>query len=347
MKNEPERNFPLISAHYMMAFARFMQAQGISPHVLLEGTGVQLEAMSQPEMYLSVAQVQRVLDQGCRLVPRDTLGFEFGRTTDLALHGLLGFSMLRREKLRELVSLVVTVIRVRLPLMEIRLTDDGPRQHLVLEDSWELGATRRFVTGMYLGAIHNIASLATRDIRLEFDSPAPHGRRGFGDIEGTLLAFGQKTCRATLTYRDRPAWKVENRAPDLIARLGVRTTTVPDEDDVVLRLRQCVFSNPGRQCTLESVAGRLGMSARSLRRHLQEAGQNFSNIRNGIRLEFSRRLLRGSTLPIDEIAERVGYGDQASFSKAFSAWTGISPGRFRRTGDSLDNNPVESISHSA
>lgn len=337
MKHKFEREIPMISAHYMAALARFMQREGVSPGVLLDGTGVPASALHEAEVYLSVAQVQRMIAQACRLVPRASLGFEFGRGADLSLHGLLGFSILRREKLRELVSLVVTFIRVRLPLMEIRLVDDGPRQHMVLEDTWDLGEVRHFVTGMYLGGIHAIGSLATRDIRLEFDAPAPRTTRGFGGIERSLLSFGQPACRATLTYHSRPAWEVENLGADLIARLGVRESAPGDEADVVLRLRQCVMTNPGRECTLESVADHLGMSARSLRRHLQDVGQNFSEIRNGIRLEFAKRLLRGSTFPIEEIAERVGYGDQASFSKAFSAWTGTSPGRFRRSGAGLDD----------
>lgn len=336
MKNGPEREFPMIAAHYVATFVRFMQREGISPQVLLEGTGVAPEAFDKPEVYLSVAQTLRVFEQGCRLVPRESLGFEFGRTADLSVHGLLGFSLFRRENLRELVSLVVTVIRVRLPLMEIRLVDDGPRQYLLLEDSWELGTARRFVTGMYLGGILNVASLATRNIRLEFDGPPPRSMRGFDGVNLAELRFGQRSCRATLTYQTQPAWVTEKMAPQLIAQLGLREEMAPDDSSVVLRLRQQVLANPGRECTLEWVANRLGMSPRSLRRHLQEAGQNFTDIRHRIRLEFARRLLRGSRVPIEEIAARVGYGDQASFSKAFSTWTGISPGRFRRDGSTVN-----------
>ncbi|MFZ5756628.1 MAG: helix-turn-helix domain-containing protein [Pseudomonadota bacterium] len=340
MKHAYERNFPMISAHYAAVLARYMQREGISPEVLLDGTGVPISALREPEVYLSVAQIQRLIEQACRLVPRESLGFEFGRTIDLSAHGLLGFSILRRERLRELVGMVVTVIRVRLPLLDIRLTEDGPRQHLQMEDTWDLGTTRHFVTGMYLGSILSIASLATRDLRLEFDCAAPRTTRGFHGLDRGQVVFGQAACRATLTYHSRPAWQEENRAPELIAKLGAHETGITDEAEIVLRLRRCVLSNPGRDCTLESVAERMGLSARSLRRHLQETGQSFTDIRNCVRLEFARRLLRGSSLPIEEIAEQVGYGDQASFSKAFSAWTGTSPGRYRRAGNTLEEAPV-------
>ena len=338
MKHEFEREFPMISAHYMAALSRFMQREGVATRTLLDGTGVPIEALQQPEIYLSVAQVQAIIEQACRLVPRESLGYEFGRTVDLSVHGLLGFSILRRERLRELVSLVVNLVRVRFPLMEIRLVEDGPRQHMLLEETWELGAARHFVTGMYMGGIQAMTALATRDIQLTFDHPAPRDLRCFTGLDRSQLAFGAERCSATLTYHQRAAWQEEKLAPELIARLGATAAPLIDEADVVLRLRQCIMSNPGRECSLEWAADQLAMSARSLRRHLQDCGQSFTDIRNCIRLEFARRLLRGSSFPIEDIAARVGYGDQASFSKAFNAWTGTSPGRYRREGGSL--NPV-------
>ena len=35
-------------------------------------------------------------------------------------------------------------------------------------------------------------------------------------------------------------------------------------------------------------------------------------------------------MPLDKIAEHIGYSDQASFSKAYRSWTGKTPGEVRR-----------------
>jgi AraC-like DNA-binding protein len=42
------------------------------------------------------------------------------------------------------------------------------------------------------------------------------------------------------------------------------------------------------------------------------------------------RLLRESEKGIKEIAGRVGYSTEASFSKAFTHWCGQAPGEYRR-----------------
>lgn len=47
------------------------------------------------------------------------------------------------------------------------------------------------------------------------------------------------------------------------------------------------------------------------------------------RMTLAARLLRTSSLPVQEIAGRVGYGTEFAFSKAFKRELGISPSRFR------------------
>ncbi|WP_156493816.1 AraC family transcriptional regulator, partial [Alcanivorax sp. HI0007] len=36
-------------------------------------------------------------------------------------------------------------------------------------------------------------------------------------------------------------------------------------------------------------------------------------------------------MPLEKIADQLGYSDQASFSKAYRSWTGRTPGEVRRT----------------
>ncbi|HLL84248.1 MAG TPA: helix-turn-helix transcriptional regulator [Longimicrobium sp.] len=42
------------------------------------------------------------------------------------------------------------------------------------------------------------------------------------------------------------------------------------------------------------------------------------------------RMLRGGSLRLAEVAERLGYASEAAFSTAFRRWAGVSPGRYRR-----------------
>ncbi len=76
------------------------------------------------------------------------------------------------------------------------------------------------------------------------------------------------------------------------------------------------------------VSQRLGLSPASLRRRLAEAGTSFRAIKAEIQCEQARHLLRCGHGPAD-VAERLGFSDVRSFSRAFKAQTGATPAAFR------------------
>lgn len=50
------------------------------------------------------------------------------------------------------------------------------------------------------------------------------------------------------------------------------------------------------------------------------------------RLQVASRLLRDTRLSLASIAERVGYANEASLSRAFKRTTGVAPAAWRRQG---------------
>jgi AraC-like DNA-binding protein len=77
-----------------------------------------------------------------------------------------------------------------------------------------------------------------------------------------------------------------------------------------------------------SIAQKLGYSPRTLRRRLSELGTSFTEIMNEARLNKAVQLLDLNTLTTEDIAEKLGFSDDASFRRAFRRWTGTSPRRF-------------------
>jgi transcriptional regulator GlxA family with amidase domain len=50
-----------------------------------------------------------------------------------------------------------------------------------------------------------------------------------------------------------------------------------------------------------------------------------------LRIHRACQMLRGSTLPVKEVAARLGYQDQFHFSRQFKAFQGLSPTEYRET----------------
>jgi AraC-like DNA-binding protein len=77
------------------------------------------------------------------------------------------------------------------------------------------------------------------------------------------------------------------------------------------------------------MAGLLGVSERTLQRRLTEIDRSYTQIVEDFRREESARLLSDRTLHLVEVASRLGYSEQTSFTRAFKRWHRTTPSTWR------------------
>jgi AraC-like DNA-binding protein len=85
----------------------------------------------------------------------------------------------------------------------------------------------------------------------------------------------------------------------------------------------------GHRPAITKVARSLGMSVRTLQRRLGERGTTYQNILDDVRRRSARDLLTVTDLGIGEIAFLLGFEEVNSFARAFHAWEGTTPARWR------------------
>jgi AraC-like DNA-binding protein len=88
------------------------------------------------------------------------------------------------------------------------------------------------------------------------------------------------------------------------------------------------YSPPPKRSEIASL---LAMSERSLTRRLGQENTSYSKLLASVQEERAKNLLRTSALSIAQISDRLGYAEPAVFSRAFSHWTGVPPGKWRRS----------------
>ena len=89
---------------------------------------------------------------------------------------------------------------------------------------------------------------------------------------------------------------------------------------------------------LDAVARRLATSRRQLQRAFAEAGQtSFRTHLAEVRMRRALEMLRDGSLPVREVAGRVGYRQAAQFAKTFRRHHGRPPSSFRREGRGADD----------
>lgn len=81
---------------------------------------------------------------------------------------------------------------------------------------------------------------------------------------------------------------------------------------------------------MNTIATRLNMSVRTLRRKLADEGVSFQQLKDALRRDQAINLLGKKEIPIATVGQQIGFTEPSAFSRAFRLWTGMSPTDYRQ-----------------
>lgn len=108
--------------------------------------------------------------------------------------------------------------------------------------------------------------------------------------------------------------------------------TISGDSSLSAVLREILAEKPDFQWSAKIAAEALCISERTLRRRLENEGTSFRQVAQDVRAAIARELLANTTLTLEKVAGRVGFGEASNFSVAFKRWTGQTPREFRDSG---------------
>ncbi len=195
-----------------------------------------------------------------------------------------------------------------------------------------------FGTARMIGALRAITGVALSPLEVRFMHPravaAAECRRFFGcPVEyggaADVVRFSKQVLEIPIPTADsRLGAILRAYADELLLRARAKPAASLKEKVEALvadRLSSGRFS-------LRDVARELGLSERTLRRRLGEAGTSFNELVSRKRLALAQDWLAGTDFDLKHISFMLGYSEPAAFSRAFKRSTGSSPGRHRETG---------------
>jgi AraC-like DNA-binding protein len=102
-------------------------------------------------------------------------------------------------------------------------------------------------------------------------------------------------------------------------------------DKRIHRALTAVHQSPGENWTIERAAGEAAMSRSGFARRFKELlDTSFFDYLTRLRMREARQLLSGTSLPVADVAERVGYQSDLSFVKAFKKLHNMTPRAYRQ-----------------
>jgi len=193
--------------------------------------------------------------------------------------------------------------------------------------------TSDFAAAVVYRLLRECSRGAARPSEVRLPRPAPRNPRLFERFFGAPVTFDAPV--AALIYPRAcmavPFTQSDRRLLDILrAHARERLQAMP-QADFQDRARAFIADGLlGGEYGLEHLAFRCGMSERTLRRRLSDAGTSYRELLDDVRRERALLLLDAEQ-SISLIAQHLGFSDATAFARAFRRWTGHPPHLYMRS----------------
>jgi two-component system response regulator YesN len=114
--------------------------------------------------------------------------------------------------------------------------------------------------------------------------------------------------------------------------MGTRPTTTDRREQLFRDAVRVICTDYAAPLTVDDVAHQIATSRRQLQRVIAEVGgTTFGQLLARARMAAAERMLHDPSVPVKEVARRVGYRQPAQFAKSFRARYGATPREYRRS----------------
>lgn len=319
----------------------FAARHGIDAATCLDGTGIGPDGLLDASALVSRDQELRLVENLLLALPDvPALGFELGLQYSIATFGLWGFALRTSRTLRDALATAIRYLPLSTAYCRFSAEDDPARNAFVLlADPAPIPThLRQFLLERDIGTAvqlcHELGLSGFRVQRVEFDDDGGVARASRIEALCGVPVAHRAGRNALIVQRADAERPLPMYDPHLVRLLEDQCRAQLERRQIsglAGQVRHLVLGSLGLVATLEDVAQRLAMSPRSLRRRLDEEHTSFREIVETERRQLAARLLEGSDMKLDELAMQLGYGDTASFTRAFRRWHGCAPGEYRRS----------------
>lgn len=317
-----------------------MVEDGVAIASLLADTGIDQRYLHNPATRISSIQMLQVLRNACQHAVDPLTALRAGDRLNVVALGIYGYAMLSSPS-----HLHVTDIASRYG----RLISEFASQHFSISGQvacWEvrpdvgvgpLDPLYRFVMEYKIAGMLSVA----RDLygstpfdpqRIELMYPRPKHANAYTkswckdirfDCDSNRILFDVAIMSQPMAYA--------NAITHALTRGICENNILQMQGEPVWAdtVQTLLLERPGQFPGLESVADKLQINTRTLRRKLKLEETSFREILDEVRSNLAITYLRSTALSCEDIAVRVGFSDAANFRQAFLRWTGKSPVEYR------------------
>jgi AraC-like DNA-binding protein len=320
-----------------LACARLREA-GLSPVPLLAQAGLSVEQINDRRSRVSVESQIRLLNLAADAIDDELLGFNLALVCDLRELGLLYYvpasSQTAGEGLRRLARYVSLINES----LSIEYREGRYIRHIFhhvgvrrLADRHQIEFCLTMLTRLcrHLTRRHQLAPSFVK-----LAHPRDRAISKIAAFLGTEVQFNAKVDEVAFAgdIKDVALINADPYLNDLLITIcdDAMSHSAMTHGRLATQIENAIAPLlPHGVPNAGDVAGRLGMSGRTLARRLAAEGLTFKAVLRNLRDQLAWKYLSDPALSISEIAWLLGYEELTSFTHAFKRWTGKSPRQAR------------------
>lgn len=314
--------------------------RGVPLRAFLAGTGIKREDLDDPQSTITFEQEFRLIRNllGRCQAPAG-IGMAIGCRYRFTSIAPVGFALVSSPNFRSAFDIMLRYADLNASLIQVILEneDEGGDLRIGFLEERLPEDIRHFAVERTMGVAIAIArELLEREVvprSIQFRVPQPASARVYRSLTGISPTFGamknllvlkRADVDESLARRNPLALRLaEDQCRQYLASWKAR-------HGLAGRVRDVIARTPREMPEMGEIASTLCVSVRTLRRRLQDEGVTYIGLCNEVRQAMAEQMLAMPRLPIEQIAERLGYSESASFTHAFKRWTGQTPQSFRR-----------------
>jgi AraC-like DNA-binding protein len=328
-----------VSALMLRGIHDALRSRGFSAEQLLAGTGIDGNAFSDPGTRIYVEAVDRYLVRTMELTNDPGLALTLVASAPAGAQTLLYHMVLACKTIREAARPLERLAGQLLERASFEVVEEGDSARFVYRSGLASGPASRFAAEYVLGFAHRLAthfyhSPGERPRSAHFRHARPSHDARYGRFFGCGCSFGAEEnelvfSRAFLDQGHSSHNEVVKQSiVEAVHKVLVSRPVVEDSLSVRIQLHLRETRDFDDVSSL-SIAGRLGLSERSLRRKLSSEGISLGELVDKVKMDIACEQLARAEASIEHTASQLGFANRTGFHRAFKRWTGETPQAFR------------------
>lgn len=308
---------------------------GIDPYGSLRDAQIDPAMLNRPDLTFPAERVAWLLDGMAERHDLPDLGIRIAMRRRLANIGVAGLVLAQQATVREALAMVERYRHLMSDSLSLHIEEQAGRAVALLGLAIPGSAPQRQSRELGLAAFVHLFRLLLGESwcpdSVHFTHAAPRKTTQHRRFFGCPVQFGSPfdgfEFDGEVLDRTKPGADaaLSAYAASLLDGLGAQTSGAAT--GIVTRLIHTLL--PMGRASIANVARAMGRNVRTLQRELAAEGAEFSVLVADIRADLAVTYLRDAVVPVEAIAERLGYSSSTAFIRFFRCRFGSPPGTWR------------------